>query len=213
MSMSRKAVSLRGCQGLSSLVVLAILPLLLVSSGADAQNLGSHLTINGFGTWAYGNTDGNSYLYGGPDGEYERMSAALTFIGRPYEGVTIFVQPNFEYTQNDVEVELGFAFVDWEINESFHLRAGRVRHPFGIYTEIFDVGTLRPFLNLPQGIYAPRTVARAYNGLGINGKRFLGARASSTTSMADRSIFSRWLPEDMAARRSKTRLSTPSVAG
>jgi hypothetical protein len=156
------------------MVTVLMLPLVMVAFGAGAQNLGQYVSINGFGTWAYGSSDGNYYLFSGPDGEYENMSAALTFIGKPYEDVTIFVQPNFEYSHEDFEVELGFAFVDWEITENFHLRAGRVRHPFGIYTEIFDVGTLRPFLNLPSAMYAGKTVARAYNGLGINGKTFFG---------------------------------------
>ena len=25
------------------------------------------------------------------------------------------------------------------------MRVGRSKHPFGIYTEVFDIGTLRPF--------------------------------------------------------------------
>jgi hypothetical protein len=152
-------------------LVLA-LPVLLVTVGAGAQSLGEHVSINGFGTWAYGETDSNNYLFGAPDGSYEQISAGLTFIGKPYEDVTIFVQPNFEYSGEELEVELGFAFVDWEIKENLHLRVGRVRHPFGIYTEIYDVGTLRPFLNLPQGMYSSKFVARAYNGLGLNGSLF-----------------------------------------
>ena len=42
-----------------------------------------------------------------------------------------------------------------------------------IYTEIYDVGTLRPFFNLPQGVYGPPGFAsEAYNGLGFTGTKY-----------------------------------------
>ncbi len=56
------------------------------------------------------------------------------------------------------------------MNDALKFRAGRVKHPFGIYGEIFDVGTLRPFHLLPQSIYGPNGfTAKAYNGLGLTG--------------------------------------------
>ncbi|MCP4899923.1 MAG: TonB-dependent receptor [bacterium] len=159
-------------KGRVGLIVFALAGLAMIPIQGEAQSLTDRVSINGYGTWVYGKTDDNHYLNAGPDGEYEHSFAALTFIGKASEDVTVFIQPNFEYAHEEFEVELAFAFADWEISDSFHLRAGRVRHPFGIYTEIFDVGTLRPFLDLPQGIYGAKFVARSYSGLGINGRTF-----------------------------------------
>ena len=41
--------------------------------------------------------------------------------------------------------------------------------PFGNYTEIYDVGTLRPFYHLPQATYGPTgQIAESYDGIGAN---------------------------------------------
>jgi hypothetical protein len=54
-----------------------------------------------------------------------------------------------------------------------------MKHPFGIYTEVFDVGTLRPFYALPQAVYGPvGTLAEAYSGVGVSGFRKLGSKWS-----------------------------------
>jgi hypothetical protein len=146
--------------------------LLMIPGAVGAQGIFDHLQINGYGTWAYGKTNHNHYVFSGPDGEYDHVFAALTFAGKASEDITIFIQPNFEYGDDGFDVSLAFAFADWQVLDSMSLRTGRVRHPFGIYTEIYDVGTLRPFLSLPQGVYNAAFVARAYNGAGIHGRWF-----------------------------------------
>ncbi len=51
------------------------------------------------------------------------------------------------------------------------LRAGKIRNPLGLYTEIYKVGTLRPFYLLPAAFY--RNAPHAYVGAGLSGfKRF-----------------------------------------
>ena len=68
------------------------------------------------------------------------------------------------------KVELDYAFGEWKFDDAFRVRAGQVKLPFGRYTEIYDVGTLRPFLDLPAGIYGDQAVvAEAYQGGGITG--------------------------------------------
>lgn len=45
-----------------------------------------------------------------------------------------------------------------------------MQQPFGISTEVFDVGTLRPFLELPQAVYGPvGIVGEGYTGVGFTG--------------------------------------------
>ena len=87
------------------------------------------------------------------------------------------------------DVELDYAFAEWFVSDALKIRMGRVKHPFGLYGEIFDVGTLRPFYLLPQSIYGPNGfTAKAYNGVGLTGNYTSApAGASSTTSTAARS--------------------------
>jgi hypothetical protein len=137
-----------------------------------SQGLLDQLQINGYGTWSYGETDNNHYAFSGPEGEYEHVFAALTFIGSVSEDVTVFIQPNFENKDESFDVDLAFAFAEWRLSDSFKVRAGRVRQPFGIYAEIYDVGVLRPFLSLPQSVYNAAFASRSYNGVGITGTIF-----------------------------------------
>lgn len=47
---------------------------------------------------------------------------------------------------------------------------GKVNQPFGISTEVFDVGTLRPFQVLPQAFYGPvGLTSESYEGVGLTG--------------------------------------------
>ena len=70
----------------------------------------------------------------------------------------------------DNDIEIDYAFAEWRFSDALRLRAGQVKLPFGLYTEIYDVGTLRPFLDVPQGIYgAQAVVAEAYQGGGLTG--------------------------------------------
>ena len=49
---------------------------------------------------------------------------------------------------------------------------GKIKQPFGLSTEVFDVGTLRPFYALPQALYGPvGFVAEGYLGVGLTGER------------------------------------------
>ena len=47
----------------------------------------------------------------------------------------------------------------------------KVKQPFGISSEVFDVGTLRPFSELPQAVYGPvGLVGESYKGIGLTGR-------------------------------------------
>ncbi len=55
-------------------------------------------------------------------------------------------------------------------SQKLKLRAGKVKQPFGISAEVFDVGTRRPFFELPQAVYGPiGLVGESYKGIGFTG--------------------------------------------
>jgi hypothetical protein len=126
--------------------------------------------IHGFGGWAYGETDGHVYLVGTEAGGYDNADFALNIAAEPMENLTIVAQLRGEAVGGEDSFELDYAFASYDFTESFNARLGRVKHPFGIYGEIYDVGTLRPFYYLPQSLYGPNGyTARAYNGVGVAG--------------------------------------------
>lgn len=137
-------------------------------SDVHAVTIGQ-VALHGFGGWAYGRTDNeNWYLVGNEDGNYDHVSFSLNISTNPYERLSVHVQPSYIEDSDGHEVGLDYAFAEWFVSEALSFRVGKVKAPFMIYTEIYDVGTLRPFFTLPQGVYH-EIAAEAYNGVGITG--------------------------------------------
>lgn len=150
--------------------ILCCLALALAASPLAAQSTGSTIDIHGFGGWAYGKTDGHKYSLGTEGGEYDNAEFALNVSAKPIEKLSIVAQIRLESGNDQEQAELDYAFAEWAFHDALRVRAGRVKHPFGIYGEVFDVGTVRPFYSLPQSLYgANGFTARAYNGAGITG--------------------------------------------
>lgn len=140
-----------------------------------AQELANRVDIHGFGGWSYGKTDRNVYLSGSPEGSHQHGSFALNLIARPSRRLTIASQLFWQQTDEETESMVDFAFAEWRASDALRFRAGKVKQPFGVYTEIFDVGTVRPFFALPQSLYGPTGfVAEAYQGIGLRGDAALG---------------------------------------
>ncbi|HYI08729.1 MAG TPA: porin [Thermoanaerobaculia bacterium] len=142
----------------------------IAASPALAQSTGSIIDIHGFGGWAYGKTGGHKYSLGTEGGEYDNAELALNVSAKPMEKLSVVAQMRLESGSDTEQAELDYAFAEWTFSDAVRVRAGRVKHPFGIYGEVFDVGTVRPFYSLPQSLYGSNGfTARAYNGAGITG--------------------------------------------
>jgi hypothetical protein len=131
------------------------------------------LEIHGFGGWAYGDTDGNRYDIATEDGEYRNADFTLNLTASPIERLRLVGQIETALDRNETEVEIDYAFMEWAFSDALRFRAGRIKQPIGLYNEIFDVGTLRPFFRLPQSLYGPNGISsQGYNGLGVTGIRY-----------------------------------------
>jgi hypothetical protein len=147
-----------------------LLALAIVVSPAAAQSPSDDVQIHGFGGWAYAETDGHYYHLGTNEGAWDNADFALNITAEPVEKLSIVAQIRGEAVNGQDNFELDYAFAGWSFSDHLEARIGRVKHPFGIYGEIYDVGTLRPFFHLAQAIYGPNGfTARAYNGVGISG--------------------------------------------
>ena len=145
------------------------LAILLSAFPAGAQEE-QRVDLHGFGSWAYGKTDANAYLSGLPEGSYSDSSFSLNVSTNVSERLRIASQMEVLDKADDSFIELDYAFAEWRFSDRIRLRAGKVKQPFGVSTEVFDVGTLRPFLALPQAVYGPvGIVAEAFGGIGFTG--------------------------------------------
>ena len=96
---------------------------------------------------------------------------ALSVSSQLSSKLSVVTQLEAVNEEGEVDLELDFAFASWKFSDQAVLKAGSVKLPFGIWTEVFDVGTVRPFLDLPQGIYGPvGTVGERYQGIGFSGQ-------------------------------------------
>ena len=131
----------------------------------------SAVQVHGFGGWGYGHTwNENIYQIGKEDGAYENSNFALNLSASPYEKLSANVQALWKTSGAGLQTQLDYVFAEWAFNWMFKFRVGKVKSPFGIYSEIFDVGVLRPFYMLPQSVYGtPGYATNSYLGLGCTG--------------------------------------------
>lgn len=156
--------------------LLALALPLILAAPLHAQGAPDAVEVHGFGGWTYGRTDRNYFLAGHPEGDFRHVFLALNLSRRIDDKLSIQTQGEIHETHEATEVELDYAFADYRLGDQLSLRIGQVKHPFGIYTEVFDVGTLRPFIALPQAFYGPVGFAgESFKGVGATGTAELGA--------------------------------------
>lgn len=144
----------------------------LAASPALAQM--DDVSFHGYGGWAVGDSDGNPYLAGSDDGQanWRNLEVVLLVEARPTERLRIVFAPEFEVDEDEEETKIELLYAEWQLNDHLRVQAGRGRLAFGIYADIYDVGTLRPFYYLPQSIYGKTGfVSEYYDGLGLVGRR------------------------------------------
>ncbi len=149
---------------------LFVLVGLMLVSPVSAQEVGE-VAFHGFGTWISGQTDGNNYYRASDQGTYDNHDWVLNISANPYENLKVIAQPHISSEAGEIHSDLEYAFAKWRLDDALDVRMGKIPHPFGIYTEVIDVGVLRPFLSLPQGVYGEGAgfVAEGYSGLGFSG--------------------------------------------
>ena len=142
----------------------------LSAAGLNAQDSTASVVLHGFGSWAYGKTSNNFYLAGAPEGDYRQVSFALNLDARVSDKLAIHAQGRLAEDEDGTHTVLSYAFAALQLSDRFSIRVGQVKQPFGIFTEVTSVGTLRPFLDLPQGVYGPVGFAgESYKGIGVFG--------------------------------------------
>ncbi len=141
----------------------------LASRAAAIDVANGRLTVSGFGEWGYGRTwNENVYLLGTKEGSYENAQFGLTVTSRPQDDLVVAGQL---FVAASGEASLDWGFAEWRVDDLLRIRVGKVKNPLGLFMEVKDIGTLRPFFTLPQSIYGPSNfAAEAYLGAGVTGE-------------------------------------------
>jgi hypothetical protein len=146
-----------------------------IGSPSQAVDLTDKISIHGYGGWAAGSSNSYTYLQGDEksDPETHNAVAALHFDFTPTDNIRFTVVPVWDVSDAEESVDLDVAAVTWDVSDRTKLHFGRSRLPFGIYTDIFDIGTLRPLFNLAQSVYGPTgLITEFYDGAGSSGNLF-----------------------------------------
>jgi hypothetical protein len=124
------------------------------------------LSVSGFGRWGYGDSDGNAFLLARDTGKGDNVGMALNLFARPMDRLAVSSQ----FFWDASKVNIDWAFAEYRFQDWLRLRAGQVKMPFAAYMESKDVGTLRPFYNLPTSIYSFSDIAaESFFGASLSG--------------------------------------------
>jgi len=181
-------------------VLVSVLCFVFAGMAAVYGQSSEKVTFHGFGGWGYGKTDGARYLSGAKEGDYNHAQFFLNLNADLTEKLSIIAQYGFVQNHLGTKFAFDYAFAEWKFSDQLRFRIGKVKHAFGIYGEILDVGTLRPFLTLAQGIYG----SHGYVGKGLNGVALTGSIHSK----------SGWgVAYDLYFGQLKTSAETPVILG
>jgi hypothetical protein len=125
----------------------------------EEESTGPQITIHGFLTQAYAQSDGHQFLGINEEGTADYRTAALQIRADIGEDDAFVVQLSHErvgdsplQTIRNDDVALDWIFYEHRFGNSA-VKVGRVQIPFGIYNEVLDVGTLLPFYRPPVNFY------------------------------------------------------------
>jgi hypothetical protein len=161
------------------LAIAAVVATAVAVTPARAQDVLNKIEVHGYGGWSFGrtmdNVSTNFFLFAHARGDYFHNEMALNLTAPLTDRVTIIAQPFWHsgHHANQTASGMDFVFGEYKWNDAVRLRVGNVKQPFGIYTEVFDVGTLRPFAALSQAVYGPSgMIGKSYSGIGLTGTVF-----------------------------------------
>lgn len=151
---------------------LVFLFVCILGVSLNAQSLQS-VGIHGFASQGYLKSSANNFMGSTKKGTFEFNEFGINFATELTDnlrvGMQIFAR-DLGYLGNG-EVVIDWAFGDYRLYDWFGIRAGKMKLPLGLYSEIRDIDMLRTSILLPQGVYNEswRDTFTALKGIGIYG--------------------------------------------
>lgn len=154
---------------------MAALVLARPASALDLGDQGSSVTldVHGFVSQGFAKSTANDYLVNSSKGSFEMSEAGLNFTGQLTDRLRVGLQL-FAYdlgTLGNYTERADWFYLDYRLKDWLGVRAGRVKLPFGLYSDISDIDAARTPVLLPQSIYPQ---SNRYFLLGITGGELYG---------------------------------------
>lgn len=142
----------------SRLIPAAALLALALQPAVHAAVTWKNIQLGGFFSQGYLKSDENNYPVDTKDGTFDFREYAVnasTTLGAHFRvGGQLFAQKIGKY--GDDKIILDWAVADYNFRQEFGIRAGRVKYPRSLHSDVLDADVLRPFIFLPQTIYDSR---------------------------------------------------------
>ncbi|HHH36051.1 MAG TPA: hypothetical protein ENK48_04395 [Gammaproteobacteria bacterium] len=161
------------------LTVGGMLGMLLAASAPWAQGWVDRTHLNGFLSARYNITnEGQSWLGSldsdgiDDDGSFYGTKLGLNISSDLSDRISVMTQLFSASQEETFKVHVDWAFGAFRLNDSFQLRAGKIKYPVGIVNEYVEVGVTYPWIQAPVAIYSedqagPQATRESYNGVSL----------------------------------------------
>ncbi len=138
--------------------------------------------IHGFISQGYLHSSDNNYMGNSESGTFQFNEMGLNFTTNMSEQLSLGIQffaRDLGEIGND-EINIGWAFAEYSFYEWLGIRVGKLKTPYGLYNEIWDMDMLRTSIILPAALYSEsaRDAQSAIKGGNIYGNIHTGALGS-----------------------------------
>jgi hypothetical protein len=186
-----------------------------LATPAHAIDLGFRdFQMHGFASQGYTYTSANDFFGNSQGaGSLEFTELGMNVLGHPFPNLLFAAQGSFRDTagSDEDDFRLDYANLDFSLplrdDLTLGVRGGRVRNPFGLYSETRDVIWTRPSVLLPQSLYFDslglRTPELASDGGILYGRYRFG----------DHAFTAEFLAADPNTETATPFLTTPFVSG
>ncbi|MCP4353193.1 MAG: hypothetical protein GY795_47690 [Desulfobacterales bacterium] len=154
------------------LIILSILLTFIAVKGFGYE--AGDIQIHGYVSQGYLKSDRNNFIAETEEGSFQFNETCINFSTYLSPGLRAGMQllaRDFGSVGND-EVEIDWAYGDYQWRDELGIRAGKIRIPLGFHTETRDIDMTRSSILLPAGVYNEswRDVFSALKGVGIYGE-------------------------------------------
>ena len=161
----------------------------ILLSPSSSANFDPELELSGFGTFGYSISDSGTAEYRVGDAQ-DGVDDSGSFLLDTRLGVQLDAHLNDQFSatvqafardddSGDFSPELEWAFVRWNVNDSWSFRLGRMSLPTFNVSDFREVGYANVLLRPPEDIYLQVPIRR-FNGVDLSGNFEIGEALLST---------------------------------
>ncbi len=169
-------------------IVLLFFIWFIAGNNAIAADWTNRVTINGFASAIYQQTDETAAINGSSNkggidnrGSFHGSKLGINMKASVNDKTTLYTQLLGAQGANNFNMDVSWAFINFELSDTLSLRTGKIKFPVGIVNEYVDVGFTYPWLTAPIVMYS--TIVPA--GSQVTREAYTGASLLWQNSVGD----------------------------